>query len=107
MQVFNIFSKVIRNLPVPVILRTLDAECKMLEDDVEHYRSNLTEDILSILSFRGFIQMAKADNVMRCCLRMPREHFEFYRETISRLMQAGELPPSAMDEFDHAFLMRN
>jgi len=107
MQIFSIFSRVIRALPSPAILQALDAECKMLEDDVEHYRSNVTEDILSILCFRVFVQMAKADSVMRCILRMPLDHVEFYKETIARLIQAGELPPSAMDQFDDAFVMRN
>jgi hypothetical protein len=107
MQIFRIFSNVIRGLPAPAILRALDAECHMLEDDIEHYRFNLTDDVLSILCFRGFVRMAKADNVMRCYLHIPREHFEFYKETIARLVQAGELSSRAMEQFDYAFLTRN
>jgi hypothetical protein len=107
MQIFYIFSRVIRGLPGSAIVRALDAECEMLEEDVEHYRAHLTEDILSILCFRGFVRMAKADSVMHCCLRMPPDHLEFYKETIARLIQEGELPPSAKDQFDDAFIMRN
>lgn len=107
MQIFRIFSNVIRNLPTPAILKTLDAECHMLEDDMEHYRFNMTPDVLSILCFRGFVKMAKAETVMRCYLRIPPEHVEFYKETIVRLVQAGELSPSAMEQFDEAFLIRN
>lgn len=107
MQIFRIFSKVIRNLPVPAILRALDAECRMLQDDIEHYRSSLTEDVLSIFSFKGFVEMAKRDNVMRCSLDMPPDHVEFYKETVVRLVQAGELNPTAMDQFDYAFLVKN
>jgi hypothetical protein len=107
MQVFRIFSNVIRNLPAPAILRALDAECHMLEDDVERYRFNLTEDILSILCFRGFVTMAKTDTVMRCSLHMPPEHIEFYKETINRLIQTGDLRPSAMEQFDFAFRLQN
>ena len=107
MQIFNAFSRVIRKLPAPAILRALDAECKMLRDDMEHYRYGLTEDTLSILCFRGFVQMVKTDNVMRCCLQMPLDHVQFYKETIVRLVQAGELGPSAMNQFEYAFMMRN
>ena len=103
MQIFRIFSNVIRTLPAPAIVLALDAECKMLEEDVEHYRSDLTEDTLSILCFRGFVQMVKAGDVMRCSLRMPPDHIEFYKETLLRLIQAGELLPSAMDQFDFVF----
>ncbi len=92
---------------MPAILPTLDAECKMLQDDIEHYRGNLSEDVLSIFCFRGFVQMLKADNVMRCSLQMPPDHVEFYKETIIRLVQAGEFEPSAMDQFDYAFMIRN
>jgi hypothetical protein len=107
MQIFRIFSNVIRNLPTPAILKTLDAECHMLEEDIEHYRSKVTDDVLSILCFRGFVKMVKAENVMRCYLHIPPEHLEFYKETVVRLVQAGELNPKAMEEFDYAFLMRN
>ncbi len=107
MQIFSIFSRVIRGLPAPAILQALEAECKMLEDDIEHYRYQVTEDTLSILCFRGFVQMAKMESFMRCWLQVPRNHVEFYKETILRLVQAGELPSSAMNEFDHVFMQRN
>lgn len=103
-QIFNIFSRVIRGLPASAILRALNAECDMLQNDIERYCFNLTEDVLSILCFKGFVQMAKADSVMRCSLHMPPEHVEFYKETVTRLIQAGELAPSAAEEFDFAFV---
>jgi hypothetical protein len=105
-QIFRIFSKVIRNLPASAILLALDAECKMLEEDVKHYRLNLTEDTLSIFYFRGFVQMVKAGNVMRYSLRMPPGHIEFYKKTILRLIQAGELRSSAVDQFDFTFNLK-
>jgi hypothetical protein len=106
MQIFRIFSNVIRNLPTQAILPALDAECKMLENDIEHYRFHLTEDALSILCFRGFVQMVKAGSVMRCSLCMPPEHIEFYKQTIIRLIQSGEMSPSVMNHFDFAFNLK-
>ena len=106
MQIFSIFSRMIGNIPAPAILKALDAECRMLEDDFKHFRLNAinaTEDALSILCFRGFVQMAKSESILRCSKQLPLEHVEFYRETTNRLIEVGELPSSAIDEFDYAF----
>jgi hypothetical protein len=94
------------NLPAPAVLKALDAECRMLEDDFKHYRLNAfnaTEDALSILSFRGFVQMVKSDTILQCSRHLPFDHMEFYKETLGRLIQAGELPSSALNEFDSVF----
>lgn len=95
----------IGNIPASVILEALDAECKMLEDDVKHSRLKLTGDALSIFCFRGFVQMVKRGNVLRCATDLPPEHIEFYKETVIRLIRAGELPSSAVNEFDWAFIL--
>lgn len=103
MHIFSIFSKTIGNLPATAILKALDAECRMLEDDLKNHRLNVTEDILSILCFRGFVQMVKKDVVLHCSTNLPPEHIEFFKETVIRLIQAGELPSSAMNDFDCTF----
>jgi hypothetical protein len=106
MDIFGIFSRMLGKLPAPAIIKALDAECQMLEDDFQHYRLNAfnaTEDALSILSFRGFIQMMKSDTILQCSRHLPFDHLEFYKETLRRLIQAGELPSSAMKEFESVF----
>ncbi len=103
MRIFSIFSRMVSNLPAQAILKALEAECKMLQDDFEHYRVGFTEDILSILCFGQFVKMVKTDSVIRCSSHLPPDHAEFYKETIIRLIQAGELPESAMGQFDYAF----
>ena len=107
MQVFRIFSKMLGSMPAPAVLEALDAECRMLEDDVAHRRLNWTEDTLSILCFRGFLQMVKWGDVMRCSLRLPPDHTEFYKDIILRLVNAGELPGTALEQFDYAFKRKN
>ncbi len=107
MHLFPIFSRMISHIPTPAVLRALDVECRMLEEDVENDRLNLTEDTLSILCFEGFVHMAKCGNVMRCSMHLPTDHAEFYKETVLRLVQAGELPDTAAEEFDYAFLQKN
>lgn len=103
MQLFSIFSRMITGMPAPAVLRALDGECRMLEEDMEQHRLDFTDDTLSILCFRGFLQMVKCGSVMRCSIHLPPDHAEFYKETIVRLVHAGELPGTAMDEFDYAF----
>jgi hypothetical protein len=103
MQIFRIFSKMIGNIPALAIVKALDAECRMLEDDLTHFRLTMTTDALSILCFWEFVHMAKLGIFLHCSMHLPTEHIEFYKETLVRLIQAGELPPMAINEFDHVF----
>ena len=90
-------------MPPETILLALDAECKMLRGDVESQQLSASGDVFSILSFRQFVQMAKAGQVVRCAKPLPPDHIEFYKETIVRLVQARELPAESMSQFDFAF----
>jgi len=103
MQIFRIFSKMIGDMPSPAILKAVDAECRMLEDDFQNNRFDINEDALSILCFGAFVQMVKWGNILRCSTYLPPEHVEFYKETVIRLVQAEELPSSALNDFDYAF----
>jgi hypothetical protein len=100
---FGTFSKMVSNLPAQAVLNAVELEGKMLEDDIEQHRFKMDGDAFSILSFRQFVQMAGTGNVVRCAKPLPPDHVEFYKETIVRLVQAGELPKAAMDQFDYAF----
>ena len=103
MQIFRIFAKMIGDIPEMAILRALDAECRMLEEDLAHYRLVITADVLSILCFWEYVQMAKLGIFLHHSMRLPAEHMQFYKETLVRLIQAGELPPAAINEFDQVF----
>jgi hypothetical protein len=103
MAIFRIFSKTIDSLPAQAILKALEAECQMLLDDFARYGRELTDDGLSILSFAEYVHMIQAGAIMRCSTYLPPDHVDFYKETIVRLVQAGELPAMAVDEFDFAF----
>lgn len=101
--VFGAFSKTVGHLPSEAIIRALDLECQMLRDDLEHNRLDLDEDTSSILYFSQFIKMVKNGQAVRRARFLPLDHLEFYRETIVKLIQANELPSSAMDQFQNAF----
>jgi hypothetical protein len=102
-QIFDIFARTIASLPVQCIVKALDLECQMLNNDMENNRLPLPEDAFSIHYFREFVQAAKLGRILNCGRRLPLDHIEFFKETIVRLVQANELPKTAMDQFDSAF----
>lgn len=104
-MVFGAFSKMINDLPVQAVIAALELECKMLENDKENRRLDVhvQEDTFSILSFGQFVRMAKKGEVTRFDKPLPPDHLEFYRETIVRLVNAGELAPPAMEQFANTF----
>jgi hypothetical protein len=102
-QIFARFTRALTDLPVEAVIRALDLECKMLDDDLAHERLPSSEDAASILCFGQFVRMAKVDAAMRRVKPLPPDHVEPYKETIVRLVQADELPASAMQRFDHTF----
>jgi hypothetical protein len=102
-HIFSLFTRTITSLPVEAVIKALDLEGKMLEDDFEHQRLALPEDAFSILHFREFVRMAKFGETMQSISPLPPDHIEFYKETIVRLVQANQLPPSAMKQFDSIF----
>lgn len=95
----------ITDIPALAILKALDVECRTLEDDLAHYRLAFTADALSILCFWEYVQMAKLGIFLHRSMHLPLEHIQFYKETLVRLIRAGELPPSAMNEFDQVFAL--
>ena len=94
----------ISELPAQCVLKALDLECQMLKNDLENNRLPLPEDALSIFYFREFLHAAKLGRTMNCSGPVPPDHVEFFKETIVRLVQGNELPQTAMEQFDSAFV---
>jgi len=103
MQIFNSFARMIRGMPPTAIPRALDLECKMLNNDATNERFDAKEDVLSILCFGRFVQLARIGGVLRFENPLPLDHIEFYKEVTVRLVKAKELPEQAMTQFDYAF----
>lgn len=66
-MVFSAFSKTIGNIPVQAILKKLDLECKMIQDDLEYGRLEAGNSSLSILYFGQFLQMTKRGEAAPLC----------------------------------------
>ncbi len=103
-RLFELFAKMVAALPARAIAKALDLQCKMLEDDIERYRINFPEDTRAILCFQQFVLRAKSGQAMQNLRPFSADYLEFFKQTIVRLVQVEELPPAAMDQFDHAFV---
>ena len=103
LESFNTFAEKVAGMPAKAILKSMDLGCKLLEEDLDGYRSSFTGDEFSILYFRQFLRTATSGEVMHCIRCFPKRHIEFYKHTVARLVQAGELSSSALDKFEGAF----
>jgi hypothetical protein len=99
-RLFGLFSELIDRTPVQAVLTIVQAEHRMMEEDLASKRVSPTDDIKSILSFCNFLLTAGRGIYSTV---LPLEHFAFYRNTVERLMAAGELPDDAKSRFDTTF----
>ena len=101
---FDLFAEKIITMPAKAILDALGLECKLLEKDLSAFRSSFAFDEFSILCFRQFVRSVKSGTGIfpRRCL--PPDHLELYKHTVVRLVHEGQLPLTAMDHFDGAFV---
>lgn len=101
---FDLFAEKIITMPAKAIVDALGLDCKILEFDLRAYRPAFAEDEYSILCFRQFLRSAKSGSRVypRRCL--PPDHLELYKHTIVRLVHEAELPSTAMEDFEGAFV---
>ena len=101
---FASFSEMIANIPPQSILRVLAAEAYMLGVDLAQNRPLLPKDVGSILIFSRFIEAGgRRSQSVLASVELPSAHVAFYRATVERLIEAGELPPSSVQEFGKIF----
>lgn len=93
----------VAKLPPEAVVRAVDLQCKIIHDDLTYDRFTMEDDVFSILCFGQFMKTANSGKDFGCFRNLPLDHLEFYRETIIRLVQANELPATAMEQFDRAF----
>jgi hypothetical protein len=79
---FYIFTRMIAHLPTEAIIKALDLECNMLEDDFEHERLASLEDANSILCFRQFLRMAEAAKMMPRVKCFPQTTLNFTKKQL-------------------------
>lgn len=99
---FDKFARMIDGIPAKGVPRAVERQCQMVEDDLAHKRTLPLKEADSILSFHRFLK-AVAGGAQVSSTALPANHIVFYRETVERLVEAGELPSSAEERFDAAF----
>jgi len=99
---FESFCEMLESIPIQAVLRAVEAERRMVEDDIEKKRTEPDEYSLSILSFCDFLLRAVSGGYVSLPA-FPVEHCAFYRKMVHRLVEAGELPPQMIAQFDGIF----
>jgi hypothetical protein len=101
-HLFATFAKIIDSFPAGEILKAIELEHLMLEENLLYKRVVETEDTDSILFFCQFVNaVVDEDNIL--FVELPVAHVTFYRKTLRRLIDAGELGADAMKKFDLTF----
>ena len=101
LSLFDSFADMIENIPVGAILRTLEREQRMIEEDLAFQRPVSLKEAESILNFCYFVEAVRAGSpAWAFTLPLSPEHLDFYRKTLARLIAAQQLPAGAKTEFD-------
>ena len=101
LSLFASFADMIESIPVGAILRTLEREQRMIEEDLAYQRPVSLKEAESILNFCYFVEAVREGSpAWAFTLPLPPEHLAFYRKTLDRLVAAQQLPSDAKVEFD-------
>jgi hypothetical protein len=101
-HLFESFAGMISSIPAKGIPRAVELEGRMLEDDLEHKRTSPTEDVTSILMFNLFIKTT-LQQVPMLPVMVSADHVGLYRKVVIELIEAGELPQEAKEQFETTF----
>jgi hypothetical protein len=104
LSLFDSFADMIEAIPARAVIRTLERESKMLQEDLALQRPVPPVEAASIIGFCRFAEaVSRGLPVPAPTSAIPAAHVEFYRQTVARLIAAGELPLHATEEFDESF----
>ncbi|HTX22076.1 MAG TPA: hypothetical protein VMD27_09515 [Candidatus Aquilonibacter sp.] len=100
-QLFEAFAEMIDDLPAKGILKAIERERQMLKDDLL-YKRVTAEEVASIFSFCEFIKAVTEEDEM-IPVELPEDQVVCFRKIVRRLVEAGELPVHAEEQFDLTF----
>jgi hypothetical protein len=89
-------------IPARAVFRACVIEQRMIQEDLADDRDLPLDDTVSILSFCHFLEAARLGGHISACV-LPAKHMLFYRKTVVRLINAGELNQNAKKQFDDVF----
>ena len=100
-ELFEAFAEMIDGIPTAGILKAIERERQMLKDDLLYKRVSVKE-VASIFSFCEFIKAVTEEDGM-VPVELPENQIVSFRKIVMRLVDAGELPASAKEQFDLTF----
>jgi hypothetical protein len=98
---FEKFAEMIEKLPAKAVPRAVQLE-RQMESDLNQKRTLPMSDVRSIVAFCSFLENA-TDAIHAPKTSVPIQHLGFYRSTIKRLIEGGELPCETSAHFENAF----
>jgi hypothetical protein len=101
-QLFEKFTEMVEKLPSRAILKAAQLERQMLESDVAQKRALPMAEVRSIIAFCDFLQNGPSA-IRASRISVPIQHVGFYRSTVKRLVEHGQLPCQAGTTFETAF----
>jgi hypothetical protein len=101
-QLFESFSGMIDKIPAKGVFKAVELECQMLKNDLAEKRTLPFKEAHSILAFCYFLKNT-VGGIRSVSTALPLQHISFYRKTVARLIEAGELPFEAGELFDETF----
>jgi len=99
---FESFCEMLDSIPTKAVIRAVEAERRMVEDDLEHKRTVRDPYVISVLSFCDFLALAVC-GIYASMAVLPAEHRMFYGKVVQKLVDAGELPLGTTERFNNSF----
>jgi len=100
---FKTFCEMLESIPTKAVLRAVEAERRMVEDDLKYKRTARDPYVISVLSFCNFLTLAVC-GIYSSMAALPVEHRMFYGKVVQRLVDAGELPLGSEERFNNSFV---
>jgi hypothetical protein len=101
-NIFESFVEILNGIPASGMLKAIELERQVLKDDLAYKRVSGGEELASIFSFCEFVKaVAEKDMITPVSLSMT--HVVGYRTIVMRLIEAAELPATALEQFNLTF----
>lgn len=101
-RLFESFCVMIDKIPAKGVLTAVELERQMVQNDLAQKRTLPLKDAHSILAFCNFLKHT-VNGIHSVSTTLPLQHLSFYKKTVARLIEAGELPFETKELFDENF----
>jgi hypothetical protein len=100
---FEQFCETIEDMPTPAVRNFIARIHGTFEDALLYKRIDQSPELHSILCFCQFMRTISEDGAVVPVDGLPVRHIAFYGRVVTRLIEAGDLPPAARTRFEAVF----